>query len=114
MPWRIRGARTPRGRRHLESRVVKYMGSKRWMLSNGLGHLLDDRAKNASRFVDLFSGSAAVAWYVAERTQREVVACDLQHYSRVLADAVLQRTAPASSAGIARWISSAGDLIGTN
>ena len=39
---------------------MKFMGSKRWMLENGLGSLLCQRAETANRFVDLFAGSSAV------------------------------------------------------
>ncbi len=46
---------------------MKYMGSKQWMLRNGLGELLSREAPTSKRFWDLFSGSAAVAHYVAER-----------------------------------------------
>jgi adenine-specific DNA-methyltransferase len=71
---------------------VKYMGSKRWMLSNGLGSLLTERAGHAERFVDLFSGTAAVSWHVASGTDVPVLAADLQAYSSVLARAVVGRT----------------------
>jgi len=73
---------------------MKYMGSKRWMLGNGLGHLLDVTVPNAGRFVDLFSGSAAVATFVATRHRSEVHSADLQTYSRVLSAAILERTSP--------------------
>ena len=71
---------------------MKYMGSKRWMLSNGLGSLLTERAGEAERFVDLFSGTAAVSWHVAAGTDVPVLAADLQAYSSVLARAVVGRT----------------------
>jgi 16S rRNA G966 N2-methylase RsmD len=71
---------------------MKYMGSKRWMLANGLGELVVNEAMSAERFVDLFSGSAAVSWHVATRVDVPVMAVDLQTYSRVLADAVIRRT----------------------
>src|SRR6266851_9168275 len=70
---------------------MKYMGSKRTMLQNGLGHLLDEQAAGAKRFVDLFAGSAAVAIYVASRTDIPVLAFDLQRYSVVLAESVITR-----------------------
>jgi 16S rRNA G966 N2-methylase RsmD len=71
---------------------MKYMGSKRWMLSNGLGELLAEQAPRSERFVDLFSGTAAVSWHVAESTQVPVLAVDLQAYAAVLGQAVLGRT----------------------
>jgi adenine-specific DNA-methyltransferase len=71
---------------------MKYMGSKRWMLSNGLGSLLAEQAPRSERFVDLFSGSAAVSWHVAQNARVPVLAVDLQEYSAVLGQAVLGRT----------------------
>lgn len=71
---------------------MKYMGSKRWMLRNGLASTLNRHSKGATRFVDLFSGSGAVAAYVAQRNNIPVVACDLQSFSSVLALAVIGRT----------------------
>lgn len=73
---------------------MKYMGSKRAMLQNGLGELLDRRAADARRFVDLFAGSGAVAIHVARRLPIPVLAFDLQRYSVVLTDAVVRRQAP--------------------
>jgi adenine-specific DNA-methyltransferase len=70
---------------------MKYMGSKRWMLSNGLGHLLNELAPHSKRFVDLFAGSAAVSHHVASNSSVPVVAFDLQKYSVVLARAVIGR-----------------------
>jgi adenine-specific DNA methylase len=70
---------------------MKYMGSKRSMLLNGLGDLLAENAPSASRFVDLFAGSGAVAIHVATKYEIRVVASDLQQYSAVLAGAVLER-----------------------
>lgn len=74
--------------------TIKYMGSKRWMLRNGLGKMLDVAVPASRRFFDLFAGSAAVASHVATRYAVSVVASDLQRYSQVLADAVLMRTKP--------------------
>jgi adenine-specific DNA-methyltransferase len=72
---------------------MKYMGSKRWMLGNGLGHLIQDELKSAKRFVDLFSGSASVAHFAAtSRGAVPVIACDIQQFSVVLAGAVITRT----------------------
>lgn len=70
---------------------MKYMGSKRSMLLNGLGDLLSATAPRANRFVDLFAGSGAVAIHVARKYDVPVVAFDLQQYSAVLAGAVLER-----------------------
>ncbi len=67
---------------------MKYMGSKRAMLKNGLGSLLDLEVSRTSRFVDLFSGSGAVACFVAQRHEIPVHAFDLQEFGAVLAGAV--------------------------
>lgn len=73
---------------------MKYMGSKRAMLLNGLGKLITTEIAERARFVDLFSGSAAVSWYVAERFPVEVIAVDLQAYGVALAEGLLRRTKP--------------------
>jgi adenine-specific DNA-methyltransferase len=73
---------------------VKYMGSKRTMLSNGLGEVLRSRVSKVKRFADLFSGSAAVAWFVAENFSCPVMAADLQSFSVCLAEAVISRDVP--------------------
>jgi len=70
---------------------MKYMGSKRWMLQNGLGDLIAREVKGVTRFVDLFAGSAAVSTHVATKYQVPVAASDLQQFSAVLAGAVLDR-----------------------
>lgn len=71
---------------------MKYMGSKRAMLQNGLGKLLEAEINGRSRFVDLFCGSASVSWFVAQKFDVAVTAVDLQLYSAVLASAVVSRT----------------------
>src|SRR4029077_6397731 len=70
---------------------MKYMGSKRAMLQNGLGEVLKRQTKSRHRFVDLFSGSGAVAIHVARKTKIPVVAWDIQRYSAILANAVIAR-----------------------
>lgn len=67
------------------------MGSKIFMLANGLGTLIKQRARYATRIVDLFSGAGHIAWFAASETDRPVLAVDLQNYSRVLAEAVVSR-----------------------
>ncbi|MBK6728915.1 MAG: DNA adenine methylase [Xanthomonadales bacterium] len=62
------------------------------MLKNGLGELIDATVPTATRFVDLFSGSTAVARFVATRHAIPVLAVDLQAYSSVLATAIIGRT----------------------
>jgi adenine-specific DNA methylase len=73
---------------------MKYMGSKRAMLSNGLGDVLDRELKSAKRFVDLFSGSGAVSIYVAKKQPIPVRAVDIQSYAAILAKAVVGRNQP--------------------
>jgi len=67
------------------------MGSKRTMLLNGLGSLINQEINSSSRFIDLFSGSGAVAKYVAQNHNVPVLAYDLQTYSAVLTNAIIQR-----------------------
>lgn len=70
---------------------MKYMGSKRAMLQNGLGDVLTHEIAHAGRFVDLFAGSSAVALHVAQNHPVPVLAFDLQSYSAILAAAVVTR-----------------------
>jgi len=70
---------------------MKYMGSKRAMLGNGLGDLLGSEVPLSRRFVDLFAGSGAVAIHVSSQFEIQVLAYDLQHYSAVLSRAVIGR-----------------------
>ena len=78
-------------------RSVKYMGSKRWQLQNGLGTQLRRVAKPGDRFVDLFSGSGAVSWFAAESLGLAVSAVDLQEYAVLTTAAVIERTKPANA-----------------
>jgi adenine-specific DNA-methyltransferase len=71
---------------------MKYMGSKNTMLKNGLGELLKEQCPKSNRFFDLFCGSAAVSWFVAENTNSQVISCDLQTYSYFLSQAIIGRT----------------------
>jgi hypothetical protein len=73
---------------------MKYMGSKRVMLQNGLGEVLRSQAAGASRVVDLFCGSASVSWFAACEMGKRVLAVDLQAYAAVLAEAVVGRVYP--------------------
>lgn len=83
---------------------MKYMGSKRWMLKNGLGTLLRAECADAKRFVDLFAGSGAVACFVAEQTSLPVLASDLQEFSVVLTEAIIGREKAIDADGIwAEW-----------
>lgn len=73
---------------------MKFMGSKRWMLQNGLGQLLQEKAASATRFIDLFTGSGTVASFVAEKVPIPVKAFDLQLFCVTLAEAVITRVEP--------------------
>ncbi|MEJ5208140.1 DNA adenine methylase [Denitratimonas sp. CY0512] len=84
---------------------MKYMGSKRAMLKNGLGELLKEEALSASRIVDLFSGSASVSWFSATRFDIPVEAYDLQSYAVVMAQSVISRDQPVSIENVEKiWI----------
>ncbi|WP_281405966.1 MULTISPECIES: DNA adenine methylase [unclassified Mesorhizobium] len=88
------------------------MGSKRAMLGNGLGEALGRSLVEAERVFDLFTGSAAVAWYVAEQYGKEVLACDLQIYSAVLAASVIERTSSITDRGwVESWVHRARGFI---
>lgn len=71
---------------------MKYMGSKRWQLNNGLGTQLHRVAKPNDRFVDLFSGSGAVSWFASEQLGLPVTAVDLQQYAVVATASVIERS----------------------
>jgi len=87
---------------------MKYMGSKRAMLRNGLGEALRQHASDATRIVDLFSGSGSVAWFAAEMTPLPVLAVDLQGFCSVLARAVIERPVALEPRVLGnRWIAAA-------
>lgn len=73
---------------------MKYMGSKRVMLQNGLGTLLIKMAKESNRVFDPFCGSGIVTWHLSENSDKKVIAGDLQEYSVVMANALLMRDKP--------------------
>jgi adenine-specific DNA-methyltransferase len=84
---------------------MKYMGSKRAMLRNGLGELILREAGRSERIVDLFCGAGSVSWFSAENTPRSVVAIDLQHYAAVLCQSVVGRDFPIDSTELsANWL----------
>lgn len=89
---------------------MKYMGSKRAMLQNGLGKLLREEGATATRIVDLFSGSGSVAWFAAQEFSVPVVAVDLQSYAAVLSRSVIERTHAVDAKAIAKnWRRRAAD-----
>ena len=85
---------------------MKYMGSKRRMLENGLGQLLCEQAGRATRVVDLFCGAGSVSWYAAENTELPVLAIDLQVYAAAMALSVIGRDKPLDASQLGKkWIS---------
>lgn len=94
---------------------MKYMGSKRYMLLNGLGTLIKQRARHADRIVDLFSGASYITWFVAEKIDRPVLAVDLQCYSRVLAEAIILREKKVDSESLKeKWIERVREAINSS
>ena len=87
---------------------VKYMGSKRMLLRNGLGGVLATEAKSALRIVDLFCGSGAVSWFGAVELSKPVLACDLQKFATILAGAVVKRSGPILTESVLQqWLTAA-------
>src|SRR3712207_2180515 len=94
---------------------MKYMGSKRYALRNGLGQMILRHSKKVERIVDLFCGTGSVAWFAAQNTNRPVLAADLQTYAVVSAQAVIGRDAALDPAPlIERWLNNAEMAIGTS
>lgn len=88
---------------------MKYMGSKAALLKGDLGEILLDEARSSDRFVDLFSGSGSVGHFIAEQMEVPVVSVDLQHYSRVLAASITERTSSRLDSEIVRtWTAQTG------
>jgi adenine-specific DNA-methyltransferase len=87
---------------------MKYMGSKRQMLGNGLGELLQKYVPKSTRVVDPFCGAGSVIQYVACNFNKEVIAGDLQEYAIVLANAVLGRVDEIDTAFLEKkWLAKA-------
>ena len=87
---------------------MKYMGSKRAMLRNGLGDTLIAEAGSSSRVVDLFCGAGYVSWFAATHLPKPVISCDLQKYAAILAGSVVKRTRPLDSQNLKElWLSRA-------
>ncbi len=82
---------------------MKYMGSKRAMLRNGLGDTLSETVHKFDRFVDLFAGSGAVACHVAEQYEISVVANDLQTFSTALCSPILERNKKTDPSWLQEW-----------
>lgn len=87
---------------------MKYMGSKRKLLVGALGRILGKELIGRRRFVDLFSGSGAVSYYVASRYGIPVVSVDLQMFATTISDAFLTRTQKLDGQAVAElWCKSA-------
>jgi adenine-specific DNA methylase len=94
---------------------MKYMGSKRAMLQNGLGHVLDEHAPKFRRFFDLFAGTGSVAGHVAVKHDIPVLAYDLQEYSTVLTGAlILRNRAIDARRSWDAWLERARKLVGND
>jgi len=84
---------------------MKYMGSKRSMLQNGLGKLIIEQSQNSDRFVDLFCGAGYVSWFVAENTNLPVYSIDLQSFSVILSKSIIGRDIPLQSVELCKkWL----------
>jgi adenine-specific DNA-methyltransferase len=91
---------------------MKYMGSKRAMLTNGLGVIISDAIKGRDRFVDLFSGSGAVSRFAATNFDVPVLSVDLQSYAAVLSAAFLNRDSAINvETSWANWLDAASNVL---
>lgn len=80
------------------------------MLRNGLGELLHNEIGNFDRFIDLFTGSAAVANHVAKNYPISVYAYDIQAYSVAVASSVIARSTELDGVKIWKeWFASANE-----
>ncbi|TQK53289.1 D12 class N6 adenine-specific DNA methyltransferase [Brevibacillus sp. AG162] len=68
-------------------RPIHYLGSKLRILET-ISDIIDDIDPTFGRVYDIFSGSGTVSYYLGKR--RPVTSVDIQEYSRVLTNAVLQ------------------------
>lgn len=81
-------------------RTLNYLGSKFRLLDFIEEHVERVTAKG-SGVCDLFAGSGCVSYKLSEHFP--VTACDIQHYSKVICDALLQRH-PVSKKGIQHFL----------
>lgn len=81
------------------------------MLGAGLSQIISNAVEERpERFVDLFSGSGAVARWVAENHAIPVDAVDSQLYAKILSGAIIERNEKASAAILNDWILFSQDL----
>lgn len=96
----------------MDGGCVRYMGSKKYLLQNGLGKLLKKELKTCNRFIDLFAGSGTVSWFAAENSKAEIIGCDLQEYGAILVQSVVGRTSALDVKNIKKlWIDKAKEKI---
>lgn len=69
---------------------MKYMGHKGKMLPV-LGEVIKSYAQDSISIADPFCGSAAVSWYLAENTDKSVLAGDLQSFAVTRAASIIER-----------------------
>ncbi|MHB0874063.1 MAG: DNA adenine methylase [Acidithiobacillus ferrooxidans] len=90
---------------------MKYMGHKGKMLPV-LGDILLHYADGAERIADPFCGSAAVSWFLAGNTGKEIISGDIQSFAVARAKAVVERTEPfAPDQMIKSWFAKATGLV---
>jgi hypothetical protein len=90
---------------------MKYMGHK-GRIVEAIKKQVERVAGDAHALCDAFCGSGVVAWTLAEKFDRPVLAGDLQSFATARAAGVLSRTAPVTEFGfVDRWFHRAGELI---
>jgi adenine-specific DNA-methyltransferase len=90
---------------------MKYMGNKTKMLPL-LGEILRHHSKDAGKIADPFCGSASVAWYLAQHTDKEIIAGDIQSFAVARARAVVERTEVIDPTELIKnWFSRADKLV---
>ena len=91
------------------------MGSKRAMLKNGLGELLEEVVPKKARFFDLFCGAGSVSGHVASRYQIPVHAGDLQTYAVALTASQVEQTIPFLADEVGNsWLARSMDWMSAN
>ncbi len=81
------------------------MGSKRYLLSNGLGELIRAELPGSNRVVDPFCGAGSIVYFVAQNSDKQIIAGDLQKYAVVLANAVIGRNQKVSTEALEeKWL----------
>ena len=73
-------------------RSMRYLGSERMVLANGLGDALTKDSRSPARFVDLFCGAGIVSEFVATSSELPVLSSDLQNSKTTLAASIVKQT----------------------